>query len=255
MLPREHGAYGQVLFPLVTSLAVVGLSPGPALIAVAVVALFLAHEPLVILLGHRGRPALAALGAKAWVSLHVTLVVATAAGILALDRTPAQWRWTFVIPVAAAAALFAATIRNREKSTFGETVTALAAAAAAIPLCASGGRPIAGSAIALAFALLFVVSTLAVRVIILRTRGGGNLRAAHVTQQAAFIVAATGAVIAVLAAFSGTLRVAELAASAPGVAFAAGLAMYPPAATRLKRVGWTLIAMAALTSVLLIVAS
>ncbi len=50
-LPKEHGAYGQLAFPLVTALAVSGTSVPAGLIALAVVACFLAHEPLLVLLG------------------------------------------------------------------------------------------------------------------------------------------------------------------------------------------------------------
>jgi hypothetical protein len=255
MLPKEHGAYGQAAFPLVTSLAVVGLHPAPLALAVAVIALFLVHEPLVVLLGQRGRRASDLLAARAWIWLHVSLAVATIAGILAIDATPAPLRWTYLVPLVPAVALFATTLRNREKSAFGETGAALAFAAAAVPLCAAGGRPAAGIAIALAFSVLFVASTLAVRVVILRTRGGGNPQAVRVTRGATFAVAATGAVAALAAVSAGVLPWGAVAASVPGVAFAGGLAARPPAATRLRKVGWTLVAMSALTAFLLIAAA
>ncbi len=54
LLPREHGAYAELAFPLATGLA---LSP-PTLsalgLALGTIAFFLAHEPLAILLGARG---------------------------------------------------------------------------------------------------------------------------------------------------------------------------------------------------------
>ena len=47
MFPKEHGAYGQLLFPLATSLVVAGVT-APALLtaASAAYAAFMAHEPL-----------------------------------------------------------------------------------------------------------------------------------------------------------------------------------------------------------------
>jgi len=101
--------------------------------------------------------------------------------------------------------------------------------------------------------MLFVVSTLAVRVVILRTRAGGDVRAARATRMAAFAAVATGALIGLAAVSMGGLPGGEVVASAPGIAFAGWLAMRPPAAKKMKRVGWTLVAMSALTSVLLIV--
>src|SRR5205823_6340503 len=54
LLPKEHGAYGQLLFPLITAMAVG--RPGVAAwsFAAAAVCAFLAHEPLLLLLGQRG---------------------------------------------------------------------------------------------------------------------------------------------------------------------------------------------------------
>jgi hypothetical protein len=252
MLPKEHGAYGQIAFPLVTALIVVGWSAGPLLTAASVVALFLAHEPLVVLLGERGPRARNLLAVRAWLSLHVALAAATAAGILAIDSTPPQLRWAFLVPIVPAVAMFNSTLRGREKGAVGETWAALASAAAGFAVCAAAGRPMTGAAIALAFAMLFVVSTLAVRVVILRTRAGGDVRAARATRMAAFAAVAAGAAIALAAASIGGLPWVEVVASAPGVAFAGWLAMRPPAPKKLKKVGWTLVGMSALTSVLLI---
>src|SRR5262245_28487506 len=54
MLPREHGAYGQLLFPLVTALAVGWPTVAAYGLAVAGIALFVAHEPLLVVMGQRG---------------------------------------------------------------------------------------------------------------------------------------------------------------------------------------------------------
>jgi len=49
MFPKEHGAYGQLLFPLATSLLVAGVTGAALLTAVAACAAFLSHEPLLVL--------------------------------------------------------------------------------------------------------------------------------------------------------------------------------------------------------------
>ena len=54
LLPREHGAYGQLSLPLVTALSVAGPSIAGLLVAVSAVAAFVAHEPASVLLGLRG---------------------------------------------------------------------------------------------------------------------------------------------------------------------------------------------------------
>lgn len=52
--PREHGAYIQLLVPLVTSLLATGLSWAAAAIAVGAGFAFLTSEPLRVVLGGRG---------------------------------------------------------------------------------------------------------------------------------------------------------------------------------------------------------
>jgi len=54
MWPKEHGAYGQLVFPLATAFAIAGATAPALLTAIAVTAAFLAHEPLIVLLGRRG---------------------------------------------------------------------------------------------------------------------------------------------------------------------------------------------------------
>src|SRR5688572_12248058 len=55
MLPREHGAYGQVAFPILTAFLVSDITVAGLLIAAAVVAGFLAHEPAAVLLAFVAR--------------------------------------------------------------------------------------------------------------------------------------------------------------------------------------------------------
>ncbi|MFW5947417.1 MAG: YwiC-like family protein, partial [Gemmatimonadota bacterium] len=54
LMPREHGAYAQLGFPLVTGLVYSGGQPGAVAFAVAAVAFFLLHEPLAVRSGARG---------------------------------------------------------------------------------------------------------------------------------------------------------------------------------------------------------
>ena len=49
LLPREHGAYGQLLFPRLSALLIGRPAPGAYLLGAAAVAAFLAHESLLVL--------------------------------------------------------------------------------------------------------------------------------------------------------------------------------------------------------------
>jgi hypothetical protein len=251
MLPREHGAYGQLAFPVLTSLVVAGATASSLMAIGAMIALFLAHEPILVLLGYRGRRVLEAELTRAGWALVAALGVGTALGVLALDAAPPAARWAFAVPIPPVAALVYLACTGREKTSVGESVASIAFASAAIPLCAVAGSPATGVAIALAFAVLFVAFTLAVRVIVLRTRGGGNGRAVGRTRGAMFATVLIGGSVMALVSSSGWLPWGAAAAAVPGIVFGGALALFPPHPTRLRRVGWTLIGVSALTSVLL----
>jgi hypothetical protein len=74
LLPKEHGAYGQIAFPLVTVFVVTGVSPAGVLLTAAAVAGFLAHEPAAIVLGARGPRARRELSSAATRSLALWLL-------------------------------------------------------------------------------------------------------------------------------------------------------------------------------------
>lgn len=250
MLPKEHGAYGQLLFPMATAFAVAGVSPESGVAAAAMTAGFLAHEPLLVWLGRRGPRAKREKGRRAMRFLLVLGAVALSGWLTAALAVPPGDRWTFVVPVVAAVALMLAVLAGREKSTFGELVAASAFSLNALPLCvAAGAPPSAGFAIAAAFGLVFSASTLAVRAVVLRVRAGGNPRAANRSRAAALGIAAAGTIALALAGV-GTLwaRIA-LVAAVPGLLLTVWLALAPPPPAKLRRVGWGLVAASAATGV------
>jgi hypothetical protein len=253
LLPREHGAYGQLAFPLVTALAVAGVSTTGLLLTASVVAGFLAHEPAVVLLGLRGSRSGRALRRRAIVSLGVTGAIAAAAGLWAvLEMAPAA-RWSIGVPLVPAAMLLLLTTSGREKTTPGEIAAALAFSGAAVPVVlACGGGLTTALAVAVPFAFLFAASTLAVRVVILGTRGGGDPEATATTRRAALGVAVGGALLLALSHVAGLTPASVLPAAAPGLLTATLVALQPPHATRLRTLGWTLIAVSLLTSVIIV---
>ena len=253
MLPKEHGAYGQLGFPLATALAAAEFTAASLLFAVAAIALFVAHEPLLVLLNQRGARALREEGGRARFWLTGALIIAGVAGVMAIALTNPSTLWTLLLPIIPGACLVLLTLRGHEKTSLGETLAAVTFALIAVPVSAAGGlHPAIGIAIAVAFAFLFVASTLAVRVVILRTRGGGQPQAARHTRNLALTVAAAGFVVAIGTSTAGVLPGAAAFAITPGLLFAIVVATFPPRAVHLRRVGWTLVAVSALTSILLI---
>lgn len=240
MLPREHGAYSQMALPLVTSLVVTRGSRPALLLALAVVCGFLAHEPLLLLLGGRGVRARKAMRSRAALWFAATSCVMVAAGAAALRSTPEGVRWSFLVPLVPAAWVGASVFMRQGRRASSEVAVALAFALAAIPICLAAMVSVAtATSIALVFASVYVTGVLCVRAIVLGKRGGGNPGASRTTRLALLAVAVSSALAFGIAVTGGWVRFATLIAATPGLATAVALAMRqsPPP---LKIVGWSL---------------
>jgi hypothetical protein len=119
----------------------------------------------------------------------------------------------------------------------------------------SGGSLQHALAIAVPFALLFVAGTLAIRVVILRVRGGGDINAATTTSRAAFVFSGTATGVLIWGAVTAALQVSTLVAAAPGLAMAVAVAYRPPAPSQLRTLGWSLVAASVATATITIVAA
>jgi len=255
MWPREHGAYGQLAFPLVTALAIAGVALPAVLIAVATIAAFLAHEPLLVVLGRRGPRSRRDQASRAEVWLVVTGTVTLAAGAAAIWLAPTDSRWSFLVPLVPTALLIGALVSDREKTGAGEIAAATAFSFVAIPLCVVAGTSLSTAfSVGIAFASLFAASTLGVRVVILKVRGGGDPRKVRVSRRLLVILTAGVAVGLVIAAMRALLPWTTLLAIGPGLLVAVLVALRPPAPTRLRIVGWTLVSTSTVAAAILIAA-
>lgn len=251
--PKEHGAYGQIALPLIAAFAVGGVSMAGICFAIAVCAVFLAHEPALVLLGLRGPRARRELGDRAAWWLRVCLLIAAAAAVGAVATIGAGRRWTILIPAMPALVSAIAAVRGREKTWYGVMAAALAFSCAAIPVAVAAGRPLAtAAAVAAPFAAFFAISTLAVRTVILRVRGGGDPRAMAATRAATLLLAFAAGVGLGLAAAFGLVPLSVLVAAAPGLLASAVIAVRPPPAAHLRTLGWTLVAISVLTTAIVV---
>ena len=240
MLPREHGAYSQMALPLVTAIVIAHASPQALSVAVAVVCGFLAHEPLLVLLGGRGARARKAAGPRAAVWFALTSVAMLAAGAVAFHLTPAAARWSFLVPLIPAAWVGVSMFRGQEKRASSEIAVALAFALIAMPVClAAGVGRATATSIAFVFASVYVTGVLCVRAIVLGKRGGGNPAASRVTRLALLVIAASTMVVLGIAVTGASVPWTTLIAVTPGLATAVALAMRP-SPPPLKTVGWSL---------------
>jgi hypothetical protein len=254
LFPREHGAYGQMAFPLVTSFAVAGISAPAVLTGLAVVAGFLAHEPLLVVLGRRGVRVRRERSRAGTLWLAAASATMAGAGLFALWLMPPSTRWSFLLPLVPGTFLAVAIAANCEKTLFGEIAVALAFSLMAVPLClAAGGSIGVAFAVGIAFASIFVTGTLAVHGVVLAVRGGGHPRAACAARLAVLILTTLDGVALAAMALVGLLPWTTLMAAAPGLLAAAWMAVFPPAPARLRTIGWTLVTTSASAALILFV--
>ncbi len=250
LLPREHGAYGQLGFPLAAVLAGGNVNAGSALLAAACVAAFAAYEPLLVLLGQRGGRALREWTPEARRTLGWSVLVAVAAAAGGAALLPPGTRWTLVPPALLGAAAAALIFLRVHKTAAGELLVATALSSCALPAGAAAGlRPAQAALVAAVFAAGFCAATLAVRATIARQRR----EPASVARAAAVAVALAAppgiGILARVAALDARFWIA----AAPISLLTLVLASRPPSARHLRRVGWGLVAASAAATIVLIV--
>lgn len=232
LLPREHGAYFQLGIPL--SIAYLRCAANLAMLELTAAAAlaFLAYEPLLVVMGHRGRRRYEQAGDRA--RLRLAILVPAAIALAALGLWQAPWTAAAVAGIVAgtAIAVFALAWRRAERTCAGELVAAVALTGAAAPVLVAGGMaPDAALVIWLGWSLGFAATVLAVRWVIARHK-----QQARGVQPTGRILAPALVAAAVACAVVGE-RVPGIAIAAPLVALAAVLVIAHPAATRLRAIG------------------
>jgi hypothetical protein len=254
LLPKEHGAYGQLLIPIVTAVGVAGASAGALLIATTAAAGFLGHEPAAVLLGARGERMRRERRSQATAALVVCALIGGIAAVAAFRWMSVSARLSLLIPGIPVVLVGGLLLGRREKTWYGEVVAASALCLMAVPVAMASGVSVQTAlAVAVPFLAMFSASTLAVRALIARVRGGGDPAAARRAQRAALGVTAVSAGAIVVVCSAGLLPASTMVAAAPGLILATVLALRPPPATRLRAVGWTLVGASICTALILIV--
>jgi hypothetical protein len=239
MLPREHGAYSQMALPIVTALVIAGPTPAGVLLAVAVVCGFLAHEPLLLLLGGRGARARRATQTRATVWFTTTFGAMAFAGAAAYHLTPAAFRWSFLLPLVPAVWVCANALTKQEDR-------------ASTPICLVAGLgTLTAASVGFVFASVYVTGVLCVRSIVLGKRGGGNPARSRSTRRALLAVEVVSAAAMSIAAIRGWVPWPLMLALTPGLFAPMALTMRPSPPT-LKTVGWSLALASAAAALILI---
>lgn len=241
LLPREHGAYAELAFPLATGLALVPPHLASVALAVSAILIFLGHEPLAILLGARGNRLRRQQGARAKVAAIVLFGAgALIGGFGVLAAWPRVWP-SILYPMGILLALVPLLLRRREKTLAGELLVVAVFASVVFPLgAASFADPERVISAAALWWASFSLGTLEVHAIKARHR---KRQRNQWTRWGSPLASAVAALLCCgLVIFSGDpYRWAALALLPPAVAIVV-LATLRLSPRHLKRAGWTLVA-------------
>ncbi|MFO0559899.1 MAG: YwiC-like family protein [Polyangiales bacterium] len=229
LLPKEHGAWPQLLLPLATALlARPSLASG--LVACAAVAAFFAHEPVLVLRGLRGKGALDRERPRAlrWLICATAAAVSAAFGALATTHSSGARLVLAAAPsLTLAIALAGFVYAESERTDAGECVAATALSSVVVPMgVASGATMSAALTQWLVWSVGFIALTGAVRTVL----AGPKKRDPRPSRRIA--VMATVAAIAMAPLTAGATVISALCATA--------LLLWPPAVKNIRRAGWGL---------------
>jgi len=250
MLPREYGAYAELAFPLLTAFVAAGVTAAALGFAVAVIAGFLAREPLAVLNGVRGARLEASLGVPARRAVVLLGAVGVLGAMAGLALAPDEARRAALIPGVCALLLAPALLRGRPKTLGAELLVAVALPGMILPIGLAGRMPLGrATGAAAAWAVSFVLVTLAVHAIKARAKPSlGNTWTVGAAPALAVLAIAAGLTAAVTGAVGVGVGLA-VAPSALAVLAATALRVHP---RQLKRVGWSLVGANVVTFALLL---
>ncbi len=248
-MPREYGAYAELLFPLATGLALG--QPGLAAIsfAVAAILLFLSHEPISVLIGARGARAKEMWSTRSLRQASGLAIAGVIAGIVAVLTTTPDARMAVLVPTSCAVVLLPALISGRVKTLPGEILVATTLAGTVLPVGIAGG--VAWSTawvVAGVWFASFLLATLAVHAIKARTKEAFGARW---TTIATPVLALATFGVAIPVASLGMVRPMIVFALLPTAVVTVVVSIMRVRARRLRTVGWSLVSANVVTLALL----
>lgn len=245
MVPREHGAYAELLFPIVSVL--LGGSPTTStwLLAIGAIACFLGNEPLLVLFGQRGTRMKREESDHAKRALLVFLLVALGAGVPGLLLATTAVQFAVGIPLLLGAGLIMLAIQGLERSMFGEGLAAITLSSTAIPLGLSAGLDLTSAlAVTLIWLVTSLLGTAVVRLTVGRAKAKTDEALAGVRFKRVLLIFTCLAVIVVgvAAPYASRVGLWVLAAAVPVAVVVLVMAALEPTARRLRLMGWSLVA-------------
>jgi hypothetical protein len=236
--------------PLVAGLAVARPTPAGALLAGATVLAFLAHEPWLVAIGHRGERARHQDGPRALRAMLGLLAAAAVTGGAGLWLATPSVRIAALLPGVLACAVVLLVLVERERTIPGELAvsSALASAGGLVSLASGGSLRLAATVFA-TWALAFATSVFAVQTVLLRARSRGERDPGALHAVAVIATWAIGAALALSAGLGWIVPAAVL----PTALLSLVVCLWRPPASRLRFLGWSLVAATTATLLVLLV--
>ncbi len=245
MVPREHGAYAELLFPIVTVFLGGVPTTSTWLLAIGAIACFLANEPLLVLFGQRGTRMKREESDHAKRALLIFFLVALGAGVAGLLLAPTVVQYAVAVPLALGVGLVMLAVQGLERSMMGEGLAATTLSSIAIPLGLSANL---GLTEALAVALIWLVTSLlgtaVVRLTVARTKAktGEDLARIRFKRVSLVLMCLVVIAVGVAAPYGSRVGLWVLAAAVPVAVVVLAMAVLRPTARRLRLMGWSLVA-------------
>lgn len=234
LYPKEHGAYAILGIPLAAALVIGGTSAVAVLTAVAAIAGFVAHEPLMVSLGRRGhRAQVATPHAKR--RLTALALVAAGSGGLAFYWASPEVRLALVVCLLFAGLGCGMSIANRHRTLAAQLIDIMSLTVPGSVILLAGGVPLG---LAFRFWLAWVIGRIATTTAVHSTIAGQKASAqGRVPRINEVLVAASIACGAVGIALGQN----EWIAIAPLLGAAVYMRCRPPLRSRMRQIGWILL--------------
>lgn len=249
LAPKEHGAYGQLFMPMAVALLASRVNLVSVSLALAISAVFFAHEPLILLLGQRGARAKKEAGDRAIKRLWLLGLVTVVSSAVIPGRADLSVFVSSAAAVALGVVVGCLAYRKLEKTVFGELFTASALAATAVPIALAGGLsvPVALGHWAV-WSVTFATATLGVHAVIARTRR----KPWRTFEYSAIALSVSSVVVFAFVAVPLNAQAWLAIALVPAVLLAVVMMYLRLHARKLRAIGWSTMTVCCLTSLVLV---
>jgi hypothetical protein len=249
LVPREHGAYGQLLLPLAAALLSGRPTAGAWALATAAACGFLAQEGLAVLAGRRGGRAARQQRRAALRAVAGFGGVCVASAASAVVSAPTSVRLATASAAILAVLVMALVRTGRERTLGGEVLVSIALTAWCAPVgLAARLEPRHALGAWAVWAVTFTVATVAVRGLIARTRR----EPWRWLSLGAVLIGAAGWWVLHRLALAGAVSGGLPLALAPAGVLSFVLWLAPLRAHHLRRIGWAIVATGLVTAALLL---